>query len=329
MLKKIAAYMMVKRGEKNTASDEDLDRLQVPPENPAFNDSFYFTGHDDSGTWIITRMGFRGDGSNELWFDINLPGTGKLTPAEKEYQRGTGISQGPLTYRCIIPGENWRITWDGAMTNKGKTVKVQADLSFDKTMRMVNFKKDTDTWSIARHLAKEKWTLEWFEKLRELSQVHTEQGGIITGTITVDGEEHPVKLRGVRDHSFGTRNWGAMKRHVWLAGLMEDGSVTNIALVNYTFLPFMHSGYVGLENSILPVTDTADFSAVPEGDPTGQSFSLPFRYRGGGDRILEVEVFDRCTYEMGNDYTIYEGVARFTLNGKKGVGISEFGYSNK
>lgn len=330
MIKRTTAYMMIKRGEKQSPLLEEMEALQIPPENnPAFNDSFYFTGHDEKGTWLITRMGFRGDGSNEFWFDLNIPGVGTLTSPPKKHERGSDITLGPLAYRCITPGKTWQITFDGPMILENKNVEVKAHLRFEKTTRIVNFKRDVDSWSIAGHMARQKWTRAWFEKLKELSQVHIEQGGRITGTVTVDGSEHPVALRALRDHTYGTRNWEAMVRHVWLAALMEDNSVINIALVNYSFLPFLHSGYVGLENTILPVTGTGDFSDVPAGDPTGKSFTLPFRYRGGGKHELEVEVFDKCTYGMGTGYTIYEGTARFSLNGKKGVGISEFGFYTK
>jgi hypothetical protein len=330
MIKQLLAYLLVSRSESSSGDLSLIEKRQFPTDPLNFNDSFYFTGHDEHGTFLITRLGFRAQENTEVWFDMNVPGLGTLTMPNTTFDRGDDITWGPLEYRCKEPGKSWHICYDGPLILDGrKKIIGGLDLLFEGSMPVFNFKKDGDTSSIARSLAQEKWSRDWFMKLKDISQVHYEQGGTMRGTLRAGKRSYTLDLRAMRDHSFGTRDWNAMNRHVWLAALLENGEFINISLVSYDFLSFMTAGYIARGEKIFPVTRAGDFGRVPYGSPLGKAFVVPF---DAGKKMKGLELIcnttDCRTYPMGGSYTIHEGIADFVFNTIKGRGICEFGYNN-
>ena len=165
------------------------------------------------------------------------------------------------------------------------------------------------------------------EKLRDLGQVHYEQRGSLRGRIQVNGRLHEVALPAVRDHSFGARNWKAMRRHVWLMALLDDGSAVNLSLVSYDFLPYMHSGYRIRHGVIEPVTRAPRFEDLPAGNSMNSSFDCSFRVGRDETLTLHCRVDDLLEYMMGDEYRFFEGLATFQLGTVKGVGVCEFGFA--
>ncbi len=326
MLKKLASYLLINRPGMTGYTMEEAESLHSRPEDPWFNDSFYFTGHNEKGEWFVTRLGFRHDKPSEVWLDLNIPGEGRLS-LNKPCQGGEGIRCGPLSYRCIEPGNRWKILYKGPMECKGKEKKVDLQLEFSGTMPVFDFKKHADVWIMAEALARETWSREWFAKLKDLSQIHYEQGGTLTGQVTVEGKPYHLRLRAMRDHSYGTRKWGAMQQHLWLTALMEDGSFLNVALVRYDFLRHLISGFQAREKRFNPVRGASSLDEVPSGDPIPSKLEVYVKLRDGMEGPLSVRVNDHVHYPMGA-YDIYEGIASFTFNGINGAGISEFGYIN-
>jgi len=324
VIKEWIARKIVNRAE-STESDVTLwDALQKPTDPENFNDSFYFTGHDFNGSFVITRLGFRSSGHTELWFDCNFSESGRVSFKVKNESRGEGISYGPLEYICLEPTKKWKIVFQGKADVSGTEKDVSFEAVFDAVSRVIDFKKDADHLSLARYLAKEKWSLKWFRKLKDLSQVHTEQAGRLKGFIEYDNKKETFDLMSVRDHSFGTRDWKAMIRHLWVTVLFEDDSSLNISLVSYEFISFLHSGYYIKGDDVMAVTDSDDFGVVPSGDPRGKSFTLNFSL-GNEKKSIICNVNDVVDYTMMKSYKMYEGIASFTLDGKRGVGICEIG----
>ncbi len=323
-LKKYSAYLMVKKGGGFNVSE--AEKLQNPgPLN--FNDSYYFTGHDSRGSALVTRIGFRGNGSTELWFDMLLPETGPISLPRGNHPRGEGISCGPVKYSCIDPGAVWEIVCTGPMLVSGKENDIFLTARFFASTPVIDFKRHTDSMSLAKYLAGQKWSREWFNKLKDLSQVHYEQGGSLHGRIAVNGKDQVFELRALRDHSFGIRDWNAMRRHAWISVLFDDGRVLNISMVSYSFLPFMHSGYLAGNNYILPVTDASDFSAIFSPPLQGKSSDLNFTVNGGLHARLIMSVENELVYTMGTSYIVHEGIADFTLGCVQGRGIYEYGFN--
>ena len=49
---------------------------------------------------------------------------------------------------------------------------------------------------------------------------HTEAAGRVTGVVEIKGKRYDVDGVGYRDHSWGNREWGTLKSHRWVCGVM-------------------------------------------------------------------------------------------------------------
>ena len=326
MLKRLFAYALVSRSDAAQQNPSVLEARQKPDASGFFNDSFYFSGRDTTGNALVLRLGFRPQADTEIWFDLMLPQTGRVSGIFPDATSDiSNITCGPLHLKCVEPNHLWKITYNGPVRTSHGDVPAEMELSFSSTEVPVDFKAHTDSWGLAGYMAQEKWSREWFEKLRDLKQIHYEQGGTLTGTISLDGTTYPLELRGVRDHSFGPRKWQAMQEHAWLMACMEDGSFINVSTVSYDFLPYMHSGYVARGGVVLPVTAAPRFQDIPRTNPEGMDFQYQFAVKGEPSRRMNCMVDEVFEYTMHGVYHFYEGLARFDLDGKKGVGICEIG----
>ena len=328
-VKQNLAYRVLRSRGRTPLDPSRLERRQAPDGSPCFNDSFYFGGRDDQGTSAVFRLGFRPGAPTERWCDLVLPGKGRLAAAGPIEPDTGDIRCGGLQLQCEEPARTWLIRWSGPMQAAGQLLLVDADLRFSADAPVVDFARDGDTRSLAGYLARERWSGEWLRKLRDLRQVHYEQGGTLEGPVSVDGAVHAVRLAAVRDHSFGSRDWRAMRRHRWLMALLEDGSHVNLSLVEYTFLPYMHSGYRVEHGQVAPVTRAPRFEDLPPDNSPGTSFTASFGVGTGETLALECRVEDVLEYSMGGQYRFFEGLAAFRLGGRRGVGICELGHAEQ
>ena len=331
MIKKYLSYLLVKRSENNSTDPFEFEKRQGNPFTAFYNDSFYFTGRDDKGTSIVTRLGFRNSGETELWLDMIIPGIGELSIIHEKdkFFLGDNIAYGPVEYTCIEPGRIWRITFKGAMQSGKKKAHVSLDVMFTARMKIFDFKKDGYAWSMAESLASEKWSAKWFSKLKEISQVHYEQGGTMSGFVEINGTRKKLELHAMRDHSFGTRKWTAMDRHLWICGMLEDGRYFNMSIVRYKFLSFIQSGYITEGDTIIPVEKCTHFDEIGEAVEVPKSFTVTIKPLKKDPVIIECLIKGGFNYLMGGDYKIFESLAEYKVGNIKGVGISEFGYNKK
>ncbi len=313
-MKKLLAYLLVHRSRKKDTDLATLEQRQTPDGSPFFNDSFYFCGRGDDGTSLVFRLGYRPGQETELWCDLLLPGLGRFRALDPG-----------LRFECKEPAKTWTISYAGPMETQGRTATVSVSLVFTADSPIVDFGANGDAWGLATALAAQKWSRSWLEKLRDLRQVHYEQCGRVSGRVEVDGRVREVSLPAVRDHSFGARDWNAMRRHAWLMALLEDGSHVNVSVVGYEFLPYMHSGYRMRNGVIEPVTLAPRFEDLPAGNPKGITFDVGFR-AGRSERLtLSCTVDEVLEYTMSGAYTFFEGCAKFRMGNVKGVGICELG----
>lgn len=332
-LKKVLAKTFISRSLKERDLPiEVLESKHTDPSIPSFNDSSYFLGRGEDGSYMVVRLAFRTGREDEFWLSFHIPGFGTFELKElEEVDNGEEIDfqSGALKFNCVLPGKKWEIFYSGSIQTDNKTSHVELKLHFEGLKPLVNFKNISDPLEIATVIAQEKWNTNFFKKLREIKKVHLEQGGRITGSITLNDKTVEVNWRSVRDHSWGIRSWETWKRHVWLGGVLDNGEAFNLSMINYDFLGQLSAGY------ITQGTQLTYFSLLPDMDSFASDPLIPeetgfeFYSRDGKQHSLSLKKPFHFNFMMDKKYYIHEGMGDFILDGVPGKGVAEFGLNTK
>lgn len=174
----------------------------------AWSESYYFNFVDpDSGIGMFTRMGFR---PNNGWADaLHVIYLGEKRVAFTYGRRdiGTDLTQydgdltaGNLKLTCEAHHDRWRIEYDGPAQ----------DIE-NAEILLTRSKERPDGWfkpaRLSMNLTFSCLTEPHYAAKGERG--HFEQSGVVEGSIQLGDETFEVKGYGVRDKSWGPRDWGA------------------------------------------------------------------------------------------------------------------------
>ena len=343
-IKNALAIAMVKSGAKKRPEWQSVSladvRVPIPEglEEAHYNDSFVFQGADSQGNVLLTRLGFRDGGKDAevwMWGAFN----GERYSNDERYVKLTSdansldIAAAGLSFELIREGE-WCLTYKGTLN--GKLSEVNLNWKADAAMYCSADHMDPRGTALA--MAEMPWSREYFERIRSEKQVRIEQGGILTGTFKVDGRSFDVNMRGIRDHSWGKRDWTYLNRYLWtVLALDEETEIAGIKVKYLAVSPVdygdsfkrLASGWIAGDDDVLPVSFATDLMEIGGDGIIPGKFTLKFRVPGS--KLLTLEV-DRRQPEIpwvmqGGGFEVNEAWCGVTLNGVKGVGLSEFGYA--
>ncbi|MCK5807382.1 hypothetical protein KAH37_00205 [bacterium] len=327
ILKRFLANQMVKHKKKRAISLSILETKQSDSEVLDYNDSSYFAGLSRDGFSFVTRQSFRTNRSNENWLKVDIPGFGVWGFENRKMEEGEGFVQGNLKYQCQKPGEEWTISYDGPVFQNGEEREIKINLQWKSMTPIMDFDKEgTSPKQVASQLAKERWSLYFFRKLKEIHTVHYEQGGEITGTIQWREKEFSVKLKGVRDHSFGRRNWNDWERHIWFLGILDDGRFFNVSVIDYRFVKNLKAGFIFSNGKYTTFAQTPSFDELDLEEILPSELSLEVKSELNGEKIvIKTEMQQFFSFDMDGVYHIREAKSEFHYGSVKGIGIAEMG----
>ena len=180
-------------------------------DNPAWSESYYFNFVDpESKFGMFTRMGFR---PHNGWADalhvVYLSGKrvaftyGRRDIGSDLSAYDGDLSAGNLRISCESPHKRWRIEYNGPAQ----------DIP-DAAILLERSKSRPEGWftpaTLDMNLIFECLTEPHYAAQGEHG--HFEQSGHVTGTVALNGEHWSVDGYGVRDKSWGPRDWGAGNR---------------------------------------------------------------------------------------------------------------------
>lgn len=306
------------------------------PENASRQDtnSYYFSAHDLDGNSLLVRRAERGDDTVEVWIVLKYKDQLYLNR-----QQVFAVDKAPVEVVCVRPGKTWNVTYHGDIyetkvdynliaSANGNAKTLSLTLNFFATKAIFDFSYHINPNVLAKALAKETWDKNFIRNMRENQQRHYEQQGMVQVEFKLDDEPVQLKMRAMRDHSFGRRDWNYMDRHIWLMTLLEDDESLNVNMVSYPHMKDLRTGYYETKTDTITVADAPmlrSFKAdgrIPEKITydvtldTGKQFHV----------IAKKEVEIQFPFDNGS-YIICEGIGTFDINGKKGRGIIEFGYN--
>ena len=142
--------------------------------------------------------------------------------------------------------KRWKVKFEGEMMmkNEGDIItshKVRIDgiinagiknqnlilfiAEYNSELEYFDFDSDMDPWTVARAMAREPWSRQYFEGLKAAHQSHYEQFGEVAGLVSVDGQEREVRVSVMRDHTHGSnRDWTLMHRYCLHNFTCQDGT---------------------------------------------------------------------------------------------------------
>lgn len=329
-VKESIAISMVGKGKKRQNYLKDMETKHSDDSRMGFNDSSYFAGLSSDGISFVSRLAFRVDKPNENWLKIFIPGEGVWGFENKQMPEGEGFSQGSLEYICIESGKKWQIRYNGLVENGLTEEKLKLELMWNSTSPIVDFDKvGTTALQVGKQIAAESWNTSFFAHLKELKQVHYEQSGNITGTVYWKNEKIEVNLKGVRDHSWGVRNWKDWDRHFWLLGLLEDGSFFNFSQISYSFVKNLKAGFICTNEQQKTIYRIPSFEEINFENLFPKKISFHVEEDKGVFVPLTIDLKTYFPFKMDDVYYIRQAMAQFNYNGIKGIGIAEMGANMK
>ena len=243
-----------------------------------FNDSYYFWGNEkDCSMCVSTRIGHFGVSGAKVtpWFNFSINGVTYDTPdgfiEGAKPGEGNEISAtwegNKLEYICEEPMKRWRLLYKGKIKNltNGKLEDCKMDIVMNLYKTWFNYTRHWDALTTAKAMSASPWSRDFFTNLRKHHQNRYEQGGKMTGCITLAGKDHVLNdMWAFRDHSFGKRDWTYMYRYIWFGTVcffkpinIDGKSYTCLCgtSVEYgnTFKHLVAGGLIG-DDGVLPLT---------------------------------------------------------------------------
>ena len=323
-----------------------LDERMHPVGNePAWSESYYFNFVDpDRKIGMFTRMGFRpGDGWADGLHAVYLGGDrvaftyGRRDIDPGLHRYGHDPTRRGLSPGCVVPFRNWEIGYRGPAQDiadaaillerrKARPPGWYAPATLDMT---VDFNALSDPHYAANG-----------------ARGHFEQTGSVRGNITLTGagdrESFTVSGFGVRDKSWGPRDWGAGAASGGTTrAARPSGPAPFVNWFSMNFGPglamggscFRHAdgalrgaGWIHRDGRTEDLLDVVIESTYRPDSIWHTAIRLTGRAASGGRVAVDGRILTICPTKIpmaGGATFVNEGLAEFTTAGMTGYGISE------
>lgn len=326
------------------------ERMHPVGDAPAWSESYYFNYVDpDTQLAMFTRMGFR---PGDRWADglhaVYLGGDRvAFTYGRREIGRDLGEYDGALTVGglrldCLRPFEQWRVSYDGP----AQDIADAAILLERSKLRPPNwFTPETLRMAVTFDAI----SAPHYSPIPDgapRDRGHFEQTGRVHGEIEIAGQRRSTAGFGVRDKSWGPRDWGAGSGGSERNSTPDAGRANSkeaAPFVNWFSMNFgpdlamggacgrnadgelRGAGWLYRDGKTVDLEDVRIVSRYKPGSILHTDIRLTGTAAG---RAIDVEgkILTICPTKIpmaGGATFVNEGLARFTTEGKTGFGISE------
>lgn len=151
-----------------------------------------------------------------------------------------------------------------------------------------------------------------------------EQSGKITGTLTIGDRKIDIRTNGHRDHSWGTRDWGALHFYRWLQSQAGDD-------ISVHFWEFYALGERQLRGYVCKDGLMAEITALDlrwQGDAQFHqtAFQADITDEAGRSTRVDAKVFGVYPLVADPNFVLNEGAAEIEIDGVPGSGWLEMGW---
>ncbi|XP_045128767.1 uncharacterized protein LOC123514740 [Portunus trituberculatus] len=324
-------------GVKARDNVELMECVQPLSDHPKAIDAVYFNGANENGHYLVVATARRPKGViNGLLF-IRVPGLGLLQlpkmPDTMLFGDGEQFAAEGLRITPVKPMSVWKIQYEGPMKMKDSPLSrlnVKLDIEWTSKQPYFDFDTDMSARALARSIAREPWSRQYFQQLREAHQSHYEQMGRMEGTVVVDGHPYILRLDSMRDHSYGhKREWKLMHRYGLHMFATQDGLQGNVGIIcQPATCTQLEMGYISDGGQVTPIS-SVNLLLWQHGEngypPSDYSFSF---VAGGKEYVVEVYVVEAPEFYIGWEWEtrVVERMVTYRINGRKGWGLAEWDY---
>jgi hypothetical protein len=292
--------------------------LHEPGPEEQWSDSLYFGG-GDGRTALYTRIGRRPneariEGALGIWMPDGrfVLGFGRGPDSE-------AIAAGPVAYECAVPFELWRIRVDGRgrayerAENLALQPEAYAEVELGGELRFAAWSPVPVTFSSGLTGA--------------VAAHHYEQPGSLAGVLEVGGERVPIAGRGMRDHSWGVRDWQGVPYWRWFGIVVDPDNFLMLNNVGTADGGETAGGLIVRDGVRSPVAacDT-DFELDPDLS-CQRRFTARATDELGREAVLEGEAISVAPLRQRRDgrlTVVNEGLTRLRWDEHEALGVSEF-----
>ncbi|GAA0604134.1 hypothetical protein GCM10009547_02390 [Sporichthya brevicatena] len=287
---------------------EDLTHA-IPSGVDLWSENYFFGWYDpqaEVGLW--NHLG-RTPHDPTTWrglITVYLPG-GKLLMS-RTYGRGpqtpgeSGPSNGTLSFRCDEPLTTWTVTGD-AMARPTDIDELGSGLLTDREVVPVQFEYRFDAltplWDLgAADMSDQSW-----------AHRHYEQPGRFAGRLRCGDQEWELAGTGIRDHSYGPRNFANFRRGSWAHAEFPSGrSFVALRMWDNDDVVALNRGFICEDDKLREITPLDMPTLESAGaDPRAMTVRLD---DGGREVVIEVEVLSSMTQTLSEPNEVLQGVDR-------------------
>lgn len=306
-----------------------------------WSESYYFNFYDPiAEVGIFTRMGWRpGSGWADALHVVYLPGsrvafTYGRREIDEDLTRYTGdLNVGNLSIACVEPHKEWTLAYSGEAQ----------DIS-DGAVLLQRSKLRPEGWFTPAHmemgLTMDCQSDPHFVLGEEHG--HFEQCGRFTGTVKVGADEWEVDGYGVRDKSWGPRDWSMGGSVSDKSGGIDSSPSPHVNWFSMNFGPDLAMGgsvirqadgswttmgsWLFRDGTTTELANVDVESEYREGSILHQNVRMTIITANGETIHITGEVINMCPTKVpapGGAIFINEGLAKFQWEDKTAYGISE------
>lgn len=287
---------------------EDLTHA-IPPDVELWSENYFFGFYDPRhkvGLW--NHLG-RTPHDPTMWrglVTVFLP-DGQLLMS-KTYGRGpqtsgqSGPFNGTLSFRCDEPLATWTVTGD-AMARPTDLEELAAGPLRDREVVPVQFDYRFDAltplWDLgAADMSEQSW-----------AHRHYEQPGRFAGHLGCGDREWDLAGTGIRDHSYGPRNFGQFRRGSWVHAEFPSGRIfVALRMWSNDDVVALNRGFICEDGKLREITPV-DMPTL-ESPAAGPRTMLVRLDDGGRETVIEVEVLTGMTQTLSEPNEVLQGVDR-------------------
>ncbi|KAJ3663774.1 hypothetical protein Zmor_008001 [Zophobas morio] len=240
-----------------------------------------------------------------------------------------------ICFTPVEPMKKWRVAFNGKMrvqASPSKLVDVKLSGDWTSSLPYFFFENDMSAKCLAKAIACETWSDDFFKTLKSAHQTHYEQMGFFSGTLSIDNKIYTLQMDAFRDHSYGyKRDWTLMHRYVFHMLYLENGTRVSIGLVSQpatTSLLLM--GYVVPADKSIHCIENCDLVLYQHGENGTPGKNYAFCFETDNETYdAKINVIYEAFHFKGNntEAKLIERFIECEVNGVKGKGVSEWHYN--